>query len=186
MPTARKEATVAELKDMVERSAIVIGAEYRGLSVKDMTNLRRALRQAGIEVRVVKNRLFQLAAKQAGVEVAGEVVEGPTLLVFGYGDVVAPAKAIAEYTRTARNTFAPKKAFMSGAIITAAAVADLATLPSREELIATLAGQFASPMQNLVNLLDRAMGNPAGILLNDSMRTLSGLLDARVGQLEAA
>jgi hypothetical protein len=76
MPTARKEATVAELKDMVEPSAIVIGAEYRGLSVKDMTNLRRALRQAGIEVRVVKNRLFQIAAQQAGVEAAGEVVEG--------------------------------------------------------------------------------------------------------------
>jgi large subunit ribosomal protein L10 len=60
-----------------------------------MTALRRALRDADVEVRVVKNRLFQLAADQAGVAQAAEVAEGPTLVVFGYGDIIAPAKAIA-------------------------------------------------------------------------------------------
>lgn len=186
MPTARKQATVAELKDLVERSSIVIGAEYRGLSVRDMTALRRALRDAGVEVRVVKNRLFQLAATQAGVAAAGEVVEGPTIIVFGYGDIVGPAKAISEYVRTARNAFAPRRAYLDGTILTGPAIAALASLPSREQLIAQLAGAFASPMQNLVNLLDRALGNPAGVLLNDSMRTLQGLVDARAGQLESA
>jgi large subunit ribosomal protein L10 len=186
MPTVRKENTVAELKDLVGRSSIVIGAEYRGLSVKDMTNLRRALRDSGVEVRVVKNRLFQLAAEQAGLADAGKVAEGPTVIVFGYGDVVAPAKAIADYVRTARNTFAPRRAYMQGTILEGAAIGDLATLPSREQLIATLAGALASPMQNFVNLLERALGNPAGILLNDSLRNLQGLLEARAGQMEEA
>ena len=66
MPTARKEANVAELKALMDGATIVIGAEYRGLSVKEMTQLRRALRDAGVQARVVKNRLFQIAATQAG------------------------------------------------------------------------------------------------------------------------
>jgi len=75
---------------------------------------------------------------------------------------------------------------MQGTLLEGTAIGDLATLPSREQLIATLAGALASPMQNFVNLLERALGNPAGILLNDSLRNLQGLLDARAGQMEEA
>lgn len=173
MPTAAKEATVAELKDLVERSSIVIGAEYRGLTVRDVTTLRRALRAAGVEVRVVKNRLFQIAAQQAGMEIAGQLVEGPTMVVFGYGEIVAPAKAIAEYARTARNAFAPRKVYMDGAIVAGSIIAELATLPSREELIGKLAGAFVSPVQTFANLI------------SDSMTGFARLIDARASQLEA-
>ena len=85
MPTAQKEIAVAELKALMENATIMIAAEYRGLSVKDMTQLRRTLRQSGVEARVVKNKLFQLAANQAGVAAAGDVVEGPSMVIFGYG-----------------------------------------------------------------------------------------------------
>ncbi|HXK34574.1 MAG TPA: 50S ribosomal protein L10 [Dehalococcoidia bacterium] len=173
MPTAAKEATVAELKELVERSAIVIGAEYRGLSVRDMTALRRALRDAGVEARVVKNRLFQLAAKQAGLETAGGVVEGPSLVIFGFGDIIAPSKAVVEYARTARNTFAPKRAFVDGAVVDQAYIQELATLPSREELIGKLAGAFVQPVQNLA------------FLLNDTIQSFARLVDARADQLES-
>lgn len=173
MPTAAKEATVAELKDLVERSSIVIGAEYRGLTVRDVTTLRRALRPAGVEVRVVKNRLFQIAAQQAGMEMAGEIVEGPTMVVFGYGEIVAPAKAIAEYARTARNAFAPRKVYMDGSIVAGSIIAELATLPSREELIGKLVGAFVSPVQTFHTLI------------NDSMTGFARLIDARAAQLEA-
>ena len=172
MPTAKKEATVAELKQLVERAAIVIGAEYRGLSVREMTALRRALLQVNVEVRVVKNRLFQIAAQQAGQADAGGVVEGPTLVVFGYGDIVTPSKAVADYARTARNAFAPKKAYMEGALHAGSIVTELAALPSREELIAKLAGAFVSPVQNLATLL------------NDSIQSFARLVDARANQLE--
>jgi large subunit ribosomal protein L10 len=172
MPTLKKQETVAELKDMVARSAIVVGAEYRGLSVKDMTALRRALREADVEVRVVKNRLFQIAADQAGVAQAAEVAEGPTLVVFGYGDIIAPAKAIADYARTARNTFAPRKAYFDGIVHPPTIIAELASLPSREQLIGQLAGKFVSPVQQLATLL------------NDSIQGFARLVDARANQLE--
>jgi large subunit ribosomal protein L10 len=174
MPTAKKEANVAELKALVEKASIVIGTEYRGLSVKEITTLRRALREAGVETRVVKNRLFHLAASQAGVADAGQVVEGPTMVVFGFADVVTPAKAITEYQRTARNAFAPKKAFLDGAVVPGTMIAELASLPSREELIAKLAGAFVSQVQQFVNLT------------NDSIQSFARLVDARANQLEGS
>jgi large subunit ribosomal protein L10 len=172
MPTARKETTVSELKELVERASIVISAEYRGLSVKEITALRRALRDAGVEARVVKNRLFQLATQQAGIPDAGGVVEGPTMVIFGYGDIIAPAKAINDYIKTARNAFAPKKAFMDGQVVGGSVVAELAALPSREELIGKLAGVFISQVQTFASLID------------DSMRSFARLIDARASQLE--
>jgi large subunit ribosomal protein L10 len=172
MPTTKKIEAVAELKDLVGRSSIMIGAEYRGLTVKEMTALRRALREVGVDARVVKNKLFRIAATEAGVPTAGEVADGPTMIVFGFGDVVAPAKAITDYVRSARNAFAPKKAFLDGAVVAGSVVGELASLPSREQLIAQLAGAFISPMQQFVNLT------------NDSIQSFARLVDARVGQLE--
>jgi len=174
MPTAKKEANVAELKDLVERASIVVGAEYRGLKVKEVTALRRALREAGVEVRVVKNKLFQIAAAQAGIPDAGQVAEGPTMIVFGYGDIVAPSKVIAEYAKTARNAFAPKKVFLDGSVVAGSVVAELASLPTREQLIGQLAGAFMSPLQTFVNQI------------NDSMQSFARLVDARAKQLEEA
>jgi large subunit ribosomal protein L10 len=172
MPTEKKIANVAELKDLVERSSIMIGAEYRGLTVKEITTLRRQLRDAGVEARVVKNKLFQIAAAQAGVEAAGEVADGPSLVIFGFGDIVAPSKAVADYQKAARNAFAPKKVFMDGVISDGKIVADLASLPSREELIGKLVGAFVQPVQQLA------------VLLNDSIQSFARLAEARAVQLE--
>ena len=172
MATAKKEANVAELKDLVSRASIVVGAEYRGLTVKEMTALRRVLRDAGVEARVVKNRLFQLAATQAGVADAGQVADGPSLVVFGFGDIVAPSKAIADYVKTARNSFAPKHVYMDGAIVPGKIVSELASLPSREELIGKLVGAFVQPVQQFVNLT------------TDSIQSFARLVEARANQLE--
>lgn len=172
MPTAKKEANVAELKELVEKATIMIGAEYRGLSVREMTTLRRTLRDAGVEARVVKNKLFRIAATQAGMETAGEVADGPSLIIFGFEDIVAPSKAVADYQKAARNTFAPKKVFFEGSVQDGKLVAELASLPSREELIGKLAGAFIQPVQQLATLL------------NDSIQSFARLVDARASQLE--
>ncbi len=174
MPTEKKIANVAELKDLVERSTIMIGAEYRGLTVKEITALRAQLRDAGVEARVVKNKLFRIAATQAGVETAGEVADGPSLVIFGFGDIVAPSKAVSDYQKGAKNAFVPKKVFMDGAISDGKIVADLASLPSREELIGKLVGAFVSPVQKLA------------VLLNDSIQSFARLAEARAVQLEGA
>ncbi|MBI2724310.1 MAG: 50S ribosomal protein L10 [Chloroflexi bacterium] len=172
MPTVKKEENVAELKALAETASMIVGAEYRGLTVKEVTALRRLLRESGVETRVVKNRLFQIAATQAGVPLAGQIVEGPTMVVFAYGDIVAPAKAIADYARTARNAFAPKHVFLEGAVSAGSLITELASLPSRDELIARLAAVFVSQVQTFVNLT------------NDSMQSFARLVEARAAQIE--
>jgi large subunit ribosomal protein L10 len=186
MATQKKIETVEELREQVERCVIAIGTEYRGLTVTEMGALRRAMRDAGIEVRVVKNRLFARAATEAGRPEMAGLVEGPTAIVFGYEDVVAPAKAVTEYAKSARNAFAVRRGMMDGRALSLADIEDLASLPSREQLIAQLAGGLRSPIANLLGLLQNLLANPAGILLNDTMRTFGGLLEARAQQLEGA
>ncbi|MEX1255618.1 MAG: 50S ribosomal protein L10 [Dehalococcoidia bacterium] len=186
MTTQKKIETVEELRERIERSTIAIAAEYRGLSVTHMSQLRRAIREAGVELRVVKNRLFLRAANDAGRPELAELLEGPTAIIFGFDDVTAPAKAATEYMRTARNTFAVRKGVLNGQLLSLADVQDLAALPPREVLIAKLAGALQSPITQLARLLNAAMKNPAGVLINDSMRTFGGLLEARAKQLEGA
>jgi large subunit ribosomal protein L10 len=174
MPTAKKIQEVEELTEILGRSTVVIGAEYRGLNVKDVTALRRQLRDAGVEMRVVKNTLFKRATDALGKETMAELAEGPTALLIGFDDPIAPLKTVVEYQRTARNTFAARKAYLDGQVYTGNRLTDLATMPSRENMIAELAGMLQSPMANLVGLLEA------------TLQEFSGLLEARAGQLETA
>src|SRR5215203_1649122 len=173
MPTARKEADVAELEDMVTRSIVAISTSYRGMSVSDMTTLRRRMREAGVDLRVVENTLLRIAAERAGKPEMVKIVEGPTAVIFGYTDIAAPAKAVTEYVRTARNSLTITGAYLDGEVMQAAGVADLASIPSRESLIAQFVGGMQSPIQTFAGLI-------TGVV-----REFAGLIDARAQQLEA-
>ena len=94
MATAKKIEQVELLKDLISRAEIAIAMTYQGTTVSDQVDLRNQLRQADAEVRVVKNTLFKRAAMDAGREEFAALVDGPTALVFGYDDPVAPAKAL--------------------------------------------------------------------------------------------
>jgi large subunit ribosomal protein L10 len=174
MPTQKKIDTVEELRECIERSAIAIAAEYRGMSMTELSTLRRAARDSGVDVKVVKNRLFVRAAEAAGKPEMAQLVEGPTAIVFGYDDVSTASKAVTEYMRTARNSFAIRKGVMDGQLLSLADLQDLASLPPRPVLLAQLAGLLQAPVTRLAGLL------------NGSMRSLAGLLDARASQLEEA
>jgi large subunit ribosomal protein L10 len=174
MPTAKKEADVAELEDLVGRSVVAISTSYRGLKVSEMTALRRRLREAGVDFRVVKNNLLRIAADRAGKADLINIVEGPTAVIFGYDDVAKPAKAVTEYIRTARSALTITGAFMDGQVMKAAEVADLANLPSREALIAQFMGGMQSPIATFSGLI-------TGVV-----REFAGLIDARAQQLEGA
>ena len=174
MPTARKEADVQELQDMVGRSIVAISTSYRGLSVAEMTALRRRMREAGVDLRVVKNTLLRIAAERAGKPDLIKIVEGPTAVIFGYDDIGAPAKAVTEYVRTARNTLTITGAYLDGQVMPAASVADLANLPNRETLIAQFVGGMQSPIATFSGLISSVV------------REFAGLIDARVQQLEGA
>ena len=174
MPTEKKIREVAELTEVLGRSTVVIGADYRGLRVADTTNLRRQLRDAGLEMHVVKNTLFLRAAEAAGKTDMGQLAEGPTALIVGFEDPIAPIKTVVDYQRTARNTFVARKAFLEGMVVAGAQLADLATLPSKETMIAQFAGALQSPIADFVYLIQA------------TIQEFSGLLDARAEQMEGA
>jgi large subunit ribosomal protein L10 len=171
MPTAKKIQEVEELTESLGRSTVVIGAEYRGLTVKETTTLRSQLRSAGLEMRVVKNTLFKRAADAIGKENMVALAEGPTALIIGFDDPIAPIKQVVEYQRTARNTFVARSAFLDGTVYAGGQLNDLATMPSREEMIAELVGLLQAPISNLVGLLDA------------TLQEFVGLIDARAEQV---
>jgi large subunit ribosomal protein L10 len=184
MPNQKKVETVEELRERIERAQIVIAGDYSGLTVTQMSDLRRAVRETG-ELRVVKNRLFARAAEAAGHPEMAELLEGPTVIVFGFDDIAAPAKAVSEYQRTARNTFAVRKGAFGGQVLSSAQLQDLANLPPRPVLLGQLAGLLQAPVANLAGLIKNILSVPPGRLLNDSFTTFAGLLEARAKQLEA-
>lgn len=174
MPTAKKAAELDELEDRVSRSTIVISTGYRGLKVSEMTALRRRMREAGVEVRVVKNTLLRIASERAGKPEMFNIVDGPTALMIGYDEVSGVAKAITEYVRTSRIALTIQGAYMEGQTMPAAQVSELASLPSRETLIAQFVGGMQSPIVTFAGLM-------VGVV-----RQFAGLVDARAQQLEGA
>jgi large subunit ribosomal protein L10 len=173
MPTAAKADTISELKDQLARATLVIVTDYRGLKVADLQTLRGNLRPTGAEFRIAKNTLTRIAAEQAGVDGLDSLLEGPSALVFAYTDPVQSAKAISDFVRTSR-ILAIKGGVMGERAVTAAEVEAIATLPSREELLAKLLGMLVSPMSRTV-----------GVLSGPS-RSMAYVLNARAGQLEEA
>jgi large subunit ribosomal protein L10 len=174
MPTDVKREAVADLADRLKRSNIVIATDFTGLGVNAITELRRRLREAGVEYRVVKNRLAALAAVEAGVEVFKELLEGATGVVFGYGEAADAAKAVDEYVKQTRSPLKIRKGIMDGELLSAAQVAALAALPPRDVLIARLLAQMNAPLTGLVTVL------------TGPVRGLAVVLQRRAEQLEAA
>lgn len=187
MPTEKKVQQVDELTDRIERCEIAIATEYRGLRVSDMVALRRAMFEAeGVEIRVVKNRLFKIAAEKAKRPEMAQLVDGPTAILFGFEDVSAPARAAMAYKKDARNDFAMRVGVMGTQLLSQADLEDLANLPSKPELIAKLAGSLQGPVAQLAGLFNNLKPVAPVRLLSDSVTTLAGLLTARAEQLEGA
>jgi large subunit ribosomal protein L10 len=185
MPTQKKIDTVAELKGRIERATLVASAEYRGLRVKEMVEMRRRLREAGIEVKVVKNSLLRLAAEEADKGDLLQIIEGPTALAVSYGDVIEAAKALSGYAQGAPQGFAIRGGFMDGAVLTAQDIRDLVRIPPKPVLLAQFMGQMQSPLAGFVSLMEAPLHELMG-LMQSLLSELPGLVEARVRQMEAA
>jgi large subunit ribosomal protein L10 len=151
MPTEAKRETVAELRDELAHSRTMIVSEYRGLTVSEIAEVRRALRQQDVRYRVVKNRLMRIAAGDGLGAALNPLLSGPTAIAFG-NDEAATARAVIEATRTY------KALRITGGVlgqrgIDADGVTRLASLPPREVLLAQLAGAIQSPTATLASLL---------------------------------
>jgi len=173
VPTDKKRQQVQELQQKIANCRIAIATDYRGLPVNEITDLRRRLREKGIEYRVVKNRLMLIAADLAGKAEFRQLLEGPTGIVFGYGDPLEPAKALDEYIKETRSALGVRAAVMDGRLLTGSDVRALAMVPSMEALMGQLLAQIQSPLVRLVGVLS----TPA--------RSLATVLQRRVDQLQA-
>lgn len=171
MPTAQKAQQIDEIAERLERSQLTVVANYRGLTVTQLQELRSGLRENNAEFSVAKNTLTRIAAERVGVEIAAEALEGPTALMFAYEDVVGPAKSLSDFVKSSRGVLELKVGMMEGQTLSPSDIETLASLPPREELLGKLVGMLASPMSRAVGVL----GGPS--------RSLANVLNARSEQL---
>jgi len=170
MPTPQKTAQIEDLVDRLSRSQLTIIADYRGLTVDALQGFRARLRPLDSEFRIAKNTLARLAAERVGVDGLEPQLDGPTAILFAYGDVVAPAKAISDFARTSR-ILQIRAGVMNNQVITPSDIEAISSLPPRDELLGKLVGLLASPMARTV-----------GVLSGPS-RSVVYLANARVEQL---
>ena len=152
MKRAEKVAAVDDLKTVLAGATVAMLADPRGLTVSELTELRKLLRQQGVALRVVKNTLARLATTGTELQELQPYLVGPTAIVHGKGDPTAPAKLLASFIKT-KSTFQIKAGFAEGRVLTGQEVMAIADLPPREVLAARLAGILQSPLRGLVAVL---------------------------------
>jgi large subunit ribosomal protein L10 len=147
-----KATSIAELREKLGDARGAVLTDFRGLSVAEITELRTLLRKSAVEYKVVKNTLAKLAVKDTGLAGLASYLEGPTAIAISRKDPVAASKAVSAWAK-GRPTFTIKGGVVEGRVVGPAEIADLAELPSREVLLARLAGTLQAPMQGLVRVL---------------------------------
>jgi large subunit ribosomal protein L10 len=165
MDRATKETFVQELKERIDRAPVVYLTDFTGLNVKAMTELRSSLRKSGAEYVVVKNRLAQRVFDESEVlPDLGENLRGPTGFVLGYEDAAAAAKALSDFAKDHDKKPSFKLGVLDNRLIDAEQVEKIARLPSREQLLAELAGAMESPMAALASALGAKLQEMAGLI----------------------
>ncbi|HKX34995.1 MAG TPA: 50S ribosomal protein L10 [Actinomycetota bacterium] len=162
MPNAEKIAKVAALKERIQGAEALLLTEYRGLSVHDATELRRALSEQA-RFAIVKNTLMVRAAADAGVAELEALLEGPTAVAFVQGDVVATAKKVVDAARKFP-ALVIKGGYMDGKVLSAAEAQSLATLESREAMLSRVAGMLKAEMTRAASMFEAIQGRFLGVL----------------------
>jgi large subunit ribosomal protein L10 len=171
VPTAKKVESVQELEELLAKATMAIAADYRGLTVAEMTALRRKLGEANMKFQVVKNTLAILAAQKVGKGAMQELLVGPTALAVGEGDQVEATKTLLDYVRTSRLNLTVRGGVMDDRVLNPEQLQTLASLPKKEVLVAQLLGTMQAPMGGLVSAL------------NQVVSSIVYVLDARANQL---
>ena len=148
-----KEAKVAEIKEKLEKATSVVLSKYQGLTVEEDTVLRKNLREAGVEYKVYKNTLVTLAAKELGLEGIVEYLEGPVAIAFGYEDVTVAARVLNDFAKDHKK-LELKAGIVEGEIYDTEKIKQLATIPSKEVLIAKLLGSIKSPIASFARVIN--------------------------------
>lgn len=151
MARPEKAQVVAEFSDYIERSQAVYVADYQGLNVSQISELRALLRSEGIKMRVAKNTLVKRALEARGLSDLAATLSGPNAFVFGFDDPVVPARLIREFKKKARTEKPVVRGFvLNGAFMPAASFEQVSELPRRDELVARVVGSIQAPLSNFV------------------------------------
>ncbi len=172
MAKEKKSGQVEWLAEKLSNADIVIATDYRGLSVAEMSELRRLLQRQGVEYRVVKNTLTSMAAEKAQKTGLSPFLVGPTALAFASGDEVQLAKALIGYQSSTKSVVTIKGGLLEERALSAREITALATLPPRDVLVSKLLGTLNNPVYRLV------------YVLNAELRRFMQLLQNRIQQLE--
>ncbi|HLI47771.1 MAG TPA: 50S ribosomal protein L10 [Chthonomonas sp.] len=172
MPNPEKVQKVEELRALIERSTGAILTEYRGLTVAEITSLRKKLRDSGGEYHVVKNTLFKIALGPEQSQKLEQLLQGPTAVVFATKDLVATTKAASDFFRELRRPGVQIKAgWIDGKVYSADQVAEIAKLPPKEQIVAQLIGSLNAPVSNFVGTLNNIIG--------EFVRTVQAIADKK-------
>ena len=158
MPSAKvleqKQKQVKELSEKIKNAKITFFVDYKGITVDEDKNLRKAFRESGHECAVVKNSIVKLAAKEAGIEGLDEMLQGPTVVITGTEEYTTGPKIAYDFAKT-HEFYKFKGGIMDGKVIEEAEITKLAKLPSKEALLTSLASALIGNIRNLAVVLDQ-------------------------------
>ncbi len=155
---AFKEEKIAKIKENVDKAQVAIVTEYKGMTVEEITNLRRALQKDGGDYMVTKNTLAKIALKDTPYEVLTEKLTGPIAIAFGFEDPVSPAKVLSKFIKeTKKGTVVA--AALDGKLLSAEEAKALAEIPSKEEIYAKMLGSINSPATGIVGAINAVMAS---------------------------
>ncbi|MCI9446056.1 MAG: 50S ribosomal protein L10 [Lachnospiraceae bacterium] len=149
-----KQPIVQEISDHIKDAQCVVLVDYRGLTVEQDTQLRRQLREANVTYKVYKNTLMNFAFKGTDFESMSSLLEGPNAIAISKEDATAPARILAKFAKTA-DALELKAGVVEGTFYDAAGIKEIASVPSREELLSKFLGSIQSPITNLARVLNQ-------------------------------
>lgn len=163
MPTPEKKSAVQELEKEARESKGLIVTSFKGLKTVEFNEIRQKLRPLQSEYRVVKNSLTRIALKNAGMTELAETLQGPSAVVIERGDAIGAIKAVFDFVKT-HESVKVNGGYFDGKYVTAAQLKAIASLPSREALLAHLLGALQAPAVNLVSVLQAPLRDLVGVL----------------------
>ena len=163
MPTPRKVEIVGDLTDKMKRMQLAVVADYRGMTVEEITELRRKLREHGAELVVAKNTLLTIAARETGRSNLESLMAGPTAVAFAYDNVAKVAKTLEDYGKTSQK-FKIRGGMLGTNLLAADGLEQVTKLPTREQALAMIVGGVAAPVSGVVGVINAAISNVVYVL----------------------
>jgi large subunit ribosomal protein L10 len=173
MPTQKKLENVADLAEKLQRTQVTLVADYRGLTVAEITDLRKKLREVDAELIVAKNTLTLIAAKETGHTAIETLLSGPTALAFAYSDGTKVAKTITDFNRGAKKLNV-RGGLLGTSLLSGDVLDQVAKMPTKQQVQAQVLGAIAAPASSVVGILNGAISN------------LVYVLQARIDQVQPA